>query len=92
MTFARFATVAVPLPPREPGPPPPAGRTAANAAPPAVRPGAVTGRDTALMPVYPAGRRAGDRPTAVLPACEGEDPRRPAPLSPKGRYAAEAGR
>ena len=78
MTFARFATVAVPLPPREPGPPPSAGRTTATS--PAARLGAVTGRDTALLPVYPAGRRplastgrsAGDRETALLPVC-GDD-------------------
>ena len=55
MTFARFATVAVPLPPREPGPPP-------------ARPAAVTGRETALMPLY----RADDRATALLPACDDE--------------------
>jgi hypothetical protein len=53
VTFARFATVAVPLPPREPGPPP-------------ARLGAVTGRETAHMPLY----RADDRPTALLPVCD----------------------
>ena len=57
MTFARFATVAVPLPPREPGPPPPAGVTTSTAG--------VSGRDTHLMPVYPVA----DRETALLPVC-----------------------
>jgi hypothetical protein len=62
VTFARFATVAVPLPPREP--------SAGPLLPPPARPGAVTGRDTALMPIYAGGRRPDDRATALLPACD----------------------
>ena len=65
MTFARFATVAVPLPPREPGSP-----AAARSPLPSSRLGAVTGRDTALLPHYPAGRRTDDRETALLPVCD----------------------
>ena len=61
MTFARFATVAVPLPPREP--------SAGPLLPPAPL-AAITGRDTALMPIYPGGRRPDDRATALLPACD----------------------
>ena len=64
MTFARFATVAVPLPPRDPGSPRSTGGAAGL--PPARR-DAVTGRDTALLPLYPAGRRAGNRPTNDRP-------------------------
>jgi len=59
VTFARFATVAVPLPPRDPGSP---RTTGSPAGLPPVRRDAVTGRDTALLPLYPAGRRADNRP------------------------------
>ena len=69
MTFARFATVAVPLPPREPSAGPTGSPAAVAKTLPPVRLGAVTGRDTALMPLYPAGRRHDDRETALLPVC-----------------------
>ena len=96
MTFARFATVAVPLPPRDPGSPRSTGGAAGL--PPARR-DAVTGRDTALLPLYPAGRRAGNRPTNDRPTNDRPvnyrlpaDQRATAPLPVCADDSGEAGR